>query len=125
MLGPLGGNDRWDALDQPHPVEARPRAPDFAAWYPGRLGGAIGWRNVSTGASFAAVLPLMPAAPRGAPRPMAPTNDSVAFAHAEHACAAAGAASLVFSTSGVGKVWLNGALRSAGARFRSMCILMC
>ena len=74
--------------------------PNFGARYPGKLGGLIGWRN-ETVTSFAAVVPLM----RGAP-----TNCSVGYAYAEHIATRAGPAQLVFSTSGVGKVWLNGAL---------------
>jgi hypothetical protein len=100
VLAPLGGNDRWDALDVAVlPLETQ-AVPDFGARYPGKLGGLIGWRN-ETVTSFAAVVPLM----RGAP-----TNCSVGYAYAEHIATRAGPAQLVFSTSGVGKVWLNGAL---------------
>ena len=99
VLAPLGGNDRWDALDTPSPLETQ-ASPDFGQQYPSKLGGRIGWRNASL-TSFAAVLPLMDGPP---------SNDSVGFAYAEHVQPRAGPAQLVFSTSGVGKVFLNNAL---------------
>ena len=100
LLGPLGGNNGWDALDQPYSIESQAMLPDFAARYLGKRGGVIGWQNVTTGTSFAAMLPVM----------QPPTNDYVAFAFSEHVQATAGPVLFIFSLSGVAKIWLNGAL---------------
>jgi hypothetical protein len=100
VLAPLGGNNRWDALDVYElPFETQ-TLPDFKVRYPGKLGKWIGWRN-ETVSSFAAMVPLMHGAP---------TNCSLGYAYADHIAAHGGPARLVFSTSGVGKVWLNGDL---------------
>ena len=99
VLAPLSGNDRWDALDVALPLETQ-APPNFNLRYESKLGGTIGWRN-ETVSSFAAKVPLMHGVP---------TNCSVGYAYAEHVAARDFPAHLIFSTSGVGKVFLNGYL---------------